>query len=359
MADIDNVRTLEDLIAVVRRLYFNLNQINNQYYNMFINPEPMTLQFERYNDVGVLETVDLKNRAAELTQTLSGYGSPDGVQLANPGILYIDLSTKYLWYKSQGTDEFGWVCLYSVNNIPNYLTPTSAAPDLKDLNASNVSSGILSAAYGGTGVAGGLYGIPKANGANAFVQAVADEDYISASALIGMIAYFPKQLSASKTNWLLCNGTTFSATEYPALYAFLGTTTLPDLADRFIRSWDGSSTSGDKAIGGKAGDSLKAHSHTLGGSGSTNEAGNHYHDVNNAKVSTSTKRGDAQPSGSEAGDFVGSLSQGGTLYTNTVGNHTHTVPSTGFTISSTGETETAPKHIVLVPMIYAGLKKVS
>ena len=50
MADINNIRTLEDLTNVVSQLYFNLNNIERLYYDMFINPIPLTLELERYDE---------------------------------------------------------------------------------------------------------------------------------------------------------------------------------------------------------------------------------------------------------------------------------------------------------------------
>jgi microcystin-dependent protein len=48
--------------------------------------------------------------------------------------------------------------------------------------------------------------------------------------------------------WLICDGSTFSATDYPALAAALGTTTLPDHRDRFPMG-----KSATKAIGSTGG----------------------------------------------------------------------------------------------------------
>lgn len=44
--------------------------------------------------------------------------------------------------------------------------------------------------------------------------------------------------ASAPTNWLLCNGATFSNITYPALYSILGSTTLPDLRGEFIRGLD-------------------------------------------------------------------------------------------------------------------------
>lgn len=54
-------------------------------------------------------------------------------------------------------------------------------------------------------------------------------------------------------NWLLCNGSTFSSVTYPDLFAFLGTTTLPDLRGYFLRGLDTTGTvdpsGGSRVIG--------------------------------------------------------------------------------------------------------------
>ena len=47
-------------------------------------------------------------------------------------------------------------------------------------------------------------------------------------------------------NWLLCDGSTFDADEYPALYEFLGSNTLPDLRGEFLR---GAGTNGHSGQG--------------------------------------------------------------------------------------------------------------
>ena len=53
------------------------------------------------------------------------------------------------------------------------------------------------------------------------------------SADVGLIGYFE---ALPPAGWLLCDGSTFSAVTYPALYARRGTNVLPDLRNRFIMS---------------------------------------------------------------------------------------------------------------------------
>ena len=390
MADIDNVRTLEDLISVVRKLYFNMDKISENYYNMFWNPEPMTLEMERYDETGKLVTVSLKNRAAELSPILKDYGDPNGLQEGNQGDLYLDLGTKVLYYKGEGNgDKFGWNKVYSDENLKteDFLSPDGSGALLKNLNASSVNNGVLGAQYGGTGVgtSGQFEGIVKANWTDPYSQAVPGSDYINPDNLVGMIAYFSK--NDVRDNWLLCNGGTFSSTTYPKLYEYLGNSNLlPDLRDYFIRSWDGTSTGSDsKIINSTHSDTFKSHNHTLSGSATTSGAGGHSHTRGNMNITGTFKNGGGSlmMTGAIVGrgtwttsGVVGRVDGGNDAnYTNEdasldaskswTGNtseqpdHTHTVSNSGFSIQSSGDTETAPKHIILVPMIYAGRKVVS
>lgn len=57
---------------------------------------------------------------------------------------------------------------------------------------------------------------------------------------VGGMILWPGSSVPSSGAWGICNGATFSSSEYPELYAVLGSTSLPDLRDRFPR---GTSTS--------------------------------------------------------------------------------------------------------------------
>lgn len=383
MADIDNVRTLEDLISVVRKLYFNMDKLDATYYNMFINPEPMVIELERYDETGRLTTVYLKNRAAELSPNLTGYGPPSIP--ANIGVFYTDLNNGYLYYKTTSTGSDGWEPVYSGNNKGTLIQEGSSASTLIDLNVSAVSEGVLSTSHGGTGVSGTFEGLLKANGTSACTRAVEGVDYIDPNNLVGMIAYFPK--NETRDNWLICDGSTFTTTTYPSLYTYLGgTNVLPDLRDRFIRSWDGSSTSSGKAILDKNSASVGQHTHELSsGTIACAGAGGHSHSKGSMRIQGSivTPNDDepltnadgttnsgclklkdkssygGQGTSSGAGYRTISLDTnlgGWTGSTSTENNHTHTISLSGSTAQNSGNAEPFPKNIILVPMIYAGPK---
>ena len=88
--DISSIRTMQDVINVLSVVYFNMNEVERVYYDIFINPIPMDVELQRYDDEGVLETILVPNRAKSSFSVLTGSGNPNGVTLGNIGALYID-----------------------------------------------------------------------------------------------------------------------------------------------------------------------------------------------------------------------------------------------------------------------------
>lgn len=77
--------------------------------------------------------------------------------------------------------------------------------------------------------------------------------------LVGQISHFR---NTPPSNWLICNGGTFSAVTYPKLNTYLGGTTLPNYLGRFILSADGV-TYLVGTTGGFADATLVSHTHTI------------------------------------------------------------------------------------------------
>ena len=303
-----------------------------------------------------------------------------------------------MYYKTGDESASGWVDMYSESNPGDFLRINGSAANLTDLNVDNVTDGVLTVDHGGTGVATNFEGLIRANGLDEgghglpFSMATKGKDYVDPDNLVGMIAYFPK--NETRDNWLWCNGGTYSATTYPKLAEYLSNVPfsltagrLPNLSNHFIRSWDGTSgSSSSTGIGKTRPDSLKIHTHSVEGNVSTGSAGAHTHDKGTLRVhgsietpnddepltnadstinkgalrltKISKKGGKATGSGkgyrgididTNWGGFEGSTASAGA--------HSHSLSGSAFNISNAGEdTETYPKHIILVPMIYAGRK---
>lgn len=83
--------------------------------------------------------------------------------------------------------------------------------------------------------------------------------------------------SSAPSGWLLCNGGTFSSTEYPELYVLLGlSTTLPDLRERYLIG------KGNSALTLNSNTGANNHTHTYSYAAKesdANAAANHSHNV--------------------------------------------------------------------------------
>lgn len=94
-------------------------------------------------------------------------------------------------------------------------------------------------------------GVFKCNGSN--ITKLYSDGRTTSTAVVGEIRMFYG--NTIPTGWLECNGSSFSATDYPELYSLLGTTTLPDYRECALRG----ATSN---IGTFSNDAMGSHSHT-------------------------------------------------------------------------------------------------
>lgn len=96
-----------DIENIVEYLTNSVN-ITNKFYDIFLNPEPMDVTFEQYNDENKLIEVTIPNRAKDLKNIKNGSVAPEGQVAAPVGTLYIDESIPQLYIKIDGTNENGW-----------------------------------------------------------------------------------------------------------------------------------------------------------------------------------------------------------------------------------------------------------
>ena len=273
---LQNVRTLEDIVYLLTILFTNLNNQNKIYYDMFINPTPMDVELERYNENGELVTVTLANRAKDRIWILTGEGNPNGRVPARVGTIYLDEINRNLYAKTGGSDDSvdQWVLLYSDSNFiedENYLTPTGNGSRLQALNADAITSGVLNVIRGGTGTQSITSGsLVQGHGQSPFT-AFNRMDELSdlLESMIGKIMWCPVDEITGR--WLVCDGTVYNINERPELtnlfnkignkYGGNGTNTfrVPDLQERYIKG-------GIERVGEYVNGSVKKHSHELQGS---------------------------------------------------------------------------------------------
>ncbi|MFZ9261593.1 MAG: phage tail protein, partial [Limnohabitans sp.] len=154
---------------------------------------------------------------------------------------------------------------------------------------------------------------------------------------IGTVAAF--LLGTAPAGWLLCDGSTYLQTAYPELFAVLGSVTLPDLRGEFLRGRAAGQTLGSRV------DWTTGMPKTRFTATAAN-AGSHRHDLgelNQWHFAFGTNGANA------------AASAGGTSYawnTGNAGDHTHAITVAG------GDTETAPKHVLVDYYIKAAHAKV-
>lgn len=296
-SDFTSLRTTEEVINALSTLYFNLNEIERQFYDIFLNSTPMEVTFQRYDDQGVLQNVTIPNLASLNKNITLGSGNPNGSQSAAIGTFYMDTDTYYLYYKSSGEDTQGWVLVWSGVSLMDdsgnvtppelFLRADGNASQLQNLNMSNAGSGLLSPEFGGTG-ASGIIGLVKGNGLGAMTAAVDGLDYLGPTSLAGIVAYFP--ISSVPFGWLQCDGRACSRATYKRLFNAIGTTygegdgsttfNIPNLIDDqtlFIKCWDGHS--GFNSIEESQ---VGSHDHPL--QGDTGEESSHTHGKGSMRI---------------------------------------------------------------------------
>lgn len=366
-----NIRTMEDVAYLLNILYTNLNNLDRVYYDMLINPTPMDIELQRYDDKGELVTVTLPNRAKDLISTYTGIGNPNGKQIADAGALYLDLDALNLYFKASGSDSYAWYMLFTSSNLVagvDYLAPNGNGSQLTSLNLDNVGSGLLRVSRGGTGTTI-LNGVLKGNGTDAVTSAVIDTDYVSPTQLTGIICYYP--VTNIPKGWLVCDGAPYSRVTYRRLFDIIGTkygsgdgnTTfnVPDLSGVTIRGYASNVT---QALGVTVDGTVGGHTHDI--TGVTSDDGNHSHSRGTMNITgrvvtnqggsqgafydTGTNyiwgggRSDAKQNGGRGFD----ASRSWTGYTSVEGLHSHTLTGTA---SANSLSENTVKNITLIPII--------
>lgn len=232
MAEITIAEKLEQIQTQLAALETSYANMTRTYYNMFYNATPMDISLQIYAEDGSLQTITVPNRAKDAQKaTFEGSGDPTGKITAPRGSIYLDTNSGNLWYNTNAIGSEGWAKVYSTVNWAEgseYIAPDGDGHNIQDLNANNITDGILGMKFGGTGVsslAGILKGIPAyvdENGVEIpgyITTAEAGRDYLDTTNLAGMIVYFPCEQPPA--GYLACDGAFYNSETYASLYKVL------------------------------------------------------------------------------------------------------------------------------------------
>lgn len=115
MIDLDNVQ--ENLAELLT----NTVDMAAVFYDIFLNPEPMDVSLQMFDDNNELITVTIPNRAKDRITSYIGEGSPEGVIEAPIGSTYVDTATSTVYYKVSGSDSFGWNAVISQSLMETFI----------------------------------------------------------------------------------------------------------------------------------------------------------------------------------------------------------------------------------------------
>ena len=105
-----------DILLRLSELLTNSTSIISQYFNLFLNPNPMDIEIAQYNSDGILKHYTIPNRAKDRI-TLIGEGSPEGLVFAPQGQIYLDIADCVPYVKVSLQDSSnGWIAL----KMPNF-----------------------------------------------------------------------------------------------------------------------------------------------------------------------------------------------------------------------------------------------
>lgn len=117
-----DINTIAENLA---ELLTNTVNMTSVFYDVFLNPNPMYVTLQQYDENNELVTVTIPNRAMDKTIALSGTGTPEGRISGAVGTAYVDTAASVVYFKVSGNDQYGWVSILDQESvlpiIRNYL----------------------------------------------------------------------------------------------------------------------------------------------------------------------------------------------------------------------------------------------
>lgn len=123
-----NVATYSQILTILTQLATNYTNIFTEYYNFFYSDIPMDITLQVYTEDGTLQTITVPNRAKDRQFILNGSGDPNGVITALKGSLYQDTSGGSTYLNLTGSID-GWSKLVSNADLSSLLRRGTGSPE--------------------------------------------------------------------------------------------------------------------------------------------------------------------------------------------------------------------------------------
>lgn len=129
MADQITVPTFEQIEMILTKLATNYSNMAIVFYDIFYNTTPMDVTFQMYNEAGELQTYTIPNRAKDMSNIMSGEGSPQGNVGASKGVIYQDLENGDVYVKLTSSGDTGWTKLTTNQELENIILEGIGSPE--------------------------------------------------------------------------------------------------------------------------------------------------------------------------------------------------------------------------------------
>lgn len=128
MATTLDVATFSQIMTLLTQLSTNYTNIFTDYYNIFINPEPMDITLQFFDEDGALHEIVIPNRAKDRTYILNGSGDPSGSVTANRGSMYQDITGGAVYINIDGSIG-GWSKIIEEEELATYIRQGGGSPE--------------------------------------------------------------------------------------------------------------------------------------------------------------------------------------------------------------------------------------
>ena len=124
MANID----FTDVTDALSRLQLNYTYLAKQWYDIFLNPNPMNVTLSFYDENGQEFEFTIPNRAKDRQFILTGEGSPIGSTDAEVGSLYQDTESGEVYVKYDNGNN-SWTCIITKNHLDSVIRQIQGSPE--------------------------------------------------------------------------------------------------------------------------------------------------------------------------------------------------------------------------------------
>ena len=123
-----NVATYSQILTILTQLATNYTNLITEYYKIFYDEVPADVEVQYYNSDGELTTITIPNRAKDRSYILNGNGDPNGRVSGAKGSVYQDLTNGKAYLNVDGTLE-GWVRILTEDFISEIIIQGSGSPE--------------------------------------------------------------------------------------------------------------------------------------------------------------------------------------------------------------------------------------